>query len=101
MPNPGVQSQFIARSGSNQFQGEYHLDWYNNALQGSNIPDEYTVPTAFNSKGIERCSTDPTATGTAGTGESISLAQPGVITRSEANRMCAARVAMMIRSSST
>jgi hypothetical protein len=24
MPNPGVQSQFIARSGSNQFQGEYH-----------------------------------------------------------------------------
>src|SRR5688572_17852349 len=47
MPNPGVQSQFIARSGSNQFQGEYHLDWYNNALQGSNIPAEYSVPTAF------------------------------------------------------
>ena len=45
MPNPGVQSQFIARSGSNQFQGEYHLDWYNNAMQGSNIPDEYTAPT--------------------------------------------------------
>jgi hypothetical protein len=43
-----VQSQFIARSGSNQFQGEYHLDWYNNSLQGSNIPDEYTAPTAFN-----------------------------------------------------
>jgi hypothetical protein len=52
MPNPGVQSQFIARSGSNQFQGEYHLDWYNNALQGSNIPDEYTVPTAFNNSPI-------------------------------------------------
>jgi hypothetical protein len=48
MPNPGVQSQFIARSGSNQFQGEYHLDWYNNSLQGSNIPDEYSAPTAFN-----------------------------------------------------
>jgi hypothetical protein len=47
MPNPGVQSQFIARSGSNNFQGEYHLDWYNNALQGSNIPDEYSLPTAF------------------------------------------------------
>ena len=47
MPNPGVQSQFIARSGGNQFSGEYHLDWYNNALQGSNIPEEYTVPTAF------------------------------------------------------
>jgi hypothetical protein len=52
MPNPGVQSQFIARSGSNQFQGEYHLDWYNNSLQGSNIPDEYTVPTAFNNSPI-------------------------------------------------
>jgi hypothetical protein len=52
MPNPGVQSQFIARSGSNQFQGEYHLDWYNNALQGSNIPDEYTAATAFNNSPI-------------------------------------------------
>jgi hypothetical protein len=52
MPNPGVQSQFIARSGSNQFQGEYHLDWYNNALQGSNIPEEYTAPTAFNNSPI-------------------------------------------------
>src|SRR6188472_2488561 len=48
MPNPGVQSQFIARSGSNQFQGEYHLDWYNNSLQGSNLPDEYLAPNAFN-----------------------------------------------------
>jgi hypothetical protein len=47
MPNPGVQSQFIARSGSNTFQGEYHIDWYNNSLQGSNIPDEYTAPNAF------------------------------------------------------
>jgi len=52
MPNPGVQSQFIARSGSNSFQGEYHLDWYNNSLQGSNIPDSYIVPTAFNNSPI-------------------------------------------------
>ncbi len=52
MPNPGVQSQFIARSGSNSFQGEYHLDWYNNSLQSSNIPDSYTVPTAFNNSPI-------------------------------------------------
>ena len=52
MPNPGVQSQFIARSGGNQFNGEYHLDWYNNSLQGSNIPDEYTAPTAFNNSPI-------------------------------------------------
>jgi hypothetical protein len=47
MPNPGVQSQFIAKSGGNQFNGEYYVDWYNNSLQGSNIPDEYTDPSAF------------------------------------------------------
>src|SRR6185503_13685777 len=47
MPNPGVQSQFIAKSGGNQFNGEYYVDWYNNALQGSNIPSEYTEPSAF------------------------------------------------------
>jgi hypothetical protein len=32
MPNPGVQSQFITRSGGNRMSGEYYLDWYNNAL---------------------------------------------------------------------
>jgi Carboxypeptidase regulatory-like domain len=40
MPNPGVQSQFVAKSGGNQFSGEYYLDWYNNAMQGTNIPDD-------------------------------------------------------------
>jgi hypothetical protein len=58
MPNPGVQSQFIARSGSNTFQGEYHLDWYNNAMQGSNIPAEYTAPTAFNNSPIREHSNE-------------------------------------------
>jgi hypothetical protein len=58
MPNPGVQSQFIARSGSNQFQGEYHLDWYNNSLQGSNIPSEYVEPTAFNNSPIREHSNE-------------------------------------------
>ena len=52
MPNPGVQSQFIAKSGGNQFSGEAYMDWYNNSLQGSNIPDAYTVPTAFNNNPI-------------------------------------------------
>ena len=52
MPNPGVQSQFIARSGGNKFQAEYHLDWYNNSLQGSNIPAAYTAATAFNNSPI-------------------------------------------------
>jgi len=40
MPNPGVQSQFITKSGGNTFSGEYYLDWYNNSLQASNIPDD-------------------------------------------------------------
>jgi carboxypeptidase family protein len=48
MPNPGVQSQFIAKSGGNRFAGEYHIDWYNNSLVGSNIPASYTAPNAFN-----------------------------------------------------
>jgi hypothetical protein len=52
MPNPGVQSQFIAKSGGNRFSGEYYLDWYNNSLQGANIPDEYTAATAFNNNPI-------------------------------------------------
>jgi len=52
MPNPGVQSQFIARSGSNNLQAEYHIDWYNNSLQGSNLPDSYLAPTAFNNSPI-------------------------------------------------
>ena len=60
MPNPGVQSQFIARSGSNQLQAEYHIDWYNNAMQGSNIPAEYTAPTAFNNSPIREHSNEIT-----------------------------------------
>ncbi len=47
MPHPGVQSQFLGKSGGNNFQGAVYLDWYNNSLQGSNIPDEFTAPTAF------------------------------------------------------
>jgi hypothetical protein len=58
MPNPGVQSQFISKSGGNQFNGEAYLDWYNNSLQGSNIPDEYTAPTAFNNSPIREHSNE-------------------------------------------
>ncbi len=58
MPNPGVQSQFIARSGGNQFLAEYHLDWYNNSLQGSNLPDSYISPTAFNNSPIREHSNE-------------------------------------------
>ena len=58
MPNPGVQSQFIAKSGGNQFNGEYYLDWYNNSLQGSNIPSEYTAPTAFRNQPLREHSNE-------------------------------------------
>jgi hypothetical protein len=40
MPHPGVQSQFLGKSGGNTFSGEYYLDWYNNGLQASNIPED-------------------------------------------------------------
>ena len=39
MPNPGVQNQFVAKSGGNRFSGEYYGDFNNNAMQASNIPD--------------------------------------------------------------
>ena len=52
MPNPGVQSQFITKSGGNQFNGEYYLDWYNNSLQASNIPE------AVIARGIRRGSNE-------------------------------------------
>ena len=52
-PRRAVRSSSRAAART-QFQGEYHLDWYNNSLQGSNIPDEYTVPTAFNNSADPR-----------------------------------------------
>ncbi len=38
---PGVQSQFLGKSGSNRFSGEVYSDWYNNAFQTSNLSDEH------------------------------------------------------------
>jgi hypothetical protein len=58
MPTPGVQSQFIAKSGGNQFSGEYYLDWYNNTLQASNIPESYINGSAFNGQRIRRGSNE-------------------------------------------
>jgi hypothetical protein len=40
MPTPGVQSQFLGKSGGNNFQGEIYFDYENNTLQTSNIPDD-------------------------------------------------------------
>ncbi|PYR02380.1 MAG: hypothetical protein DMF97_04960 [Acidobacteria bacterium] len=54
MPNQGVQSQFIAKSGGNRCAGEYHIDWYNNSFVGANIPASYTAPNAFNGQWQQR-----------------------------------------------
>ena len=43
---PGVQSNFLGKSGGNRFSGELYTDWYNNSLQGSNLSDIYTLPTS-------------------------------------------------------
>jgi hypothetical protein len=40
MPHPGVQSQFLGKSGGNSFQGQIYADVTRNALQGSNISDD-------------------------------------------------------------
>jgi len=37
---PGVQSQFLGKSGGNRFSGEVYADGYNNSFQGSNLSDE-------------------------------------------------------------
>ncbi|MBI3493825.1 MAG: TonB-dependent receptor [Acidobacteria bacterium] len=38
MPTPGVQSQFLGKSGGNKFQGEIYQDYERNSFQGANIP---------------------------------------------------------------
>src|SRR5918993_1027752 len=43
---PGVQSQFLGKSGGNRFSGEFYVDGYNNSLQGSNLSEQYLTPTA-------------------------------------------------------
>jgi len=52
MPNPGVQSQFITKSGGNMFSGELYYDWYNNSLQGSNLTGKLTQPVAEGGFGL-------------------------------------------------
>jgi hypothetical protein len=40
MPHPGVQSQFLGKSGGNNFQGQVYLDYSNAALVGTNIGED-------------------------------------------------------------
>ncbi len=43
---PGVQSNFLGKSGGNRFSGDYYTDFYNNSFQGENLTDLYTKPTS-------------------------------------------------------
>lgn len=40
MPNPGVLSQLIAKSGGNQYHGNVYFDFQNEAMQATNIDDD-------------------------------------------------------------
>ncbi len=40
MPHPGVQTQFLGKSGGARFAGQVYADYENNAMQGSNISAE-------------------------------------------------------------
>ena len=68
MPNPGVQSQFLGKSGGNKFQGEIYLDFENNAMQGSNlegnIPEKWVYDPMTNPGGIRLDSNEIQATAT-------------------------------------
>ena len=43
---PGVQSNFLGKSGGNKFAGEVYVDGYNNSFQGTNLTDDFTRPTS-------------------------------------------------------
>jgi Carboxypeptidase regulatory-like domain len=45
MPTPGVQSQFLGKSGGNKFQGEFYQDYERNGFQSDNITGN--VPARF------------------------------------------------------
>ena len=50
--------------GGNQFTGEVYGDWYNNSLQSSNLPDNYTTPVARAATACARAPTGSTSTTT-------------------------------------
>jgi hypothetical protein len=56
MPTPGVQSQFLGKSGGNKFQGEIYKDFESNGMQTNNIagnlPSQYAYNAATNPNGI-------------------------------------------------
>ncbi|MEO8679445.1 MAG: carboxypeptidase regulatory-like domain-containing protein [Vicinamibacterales bacterium] len=50
---PGVQSQFLGKSGGNRFSGELYQDFYNNSFQTSNLTDEM-----INNQGLRKGSNE-------------------------------------------
>ena len=42
MPWPGVWSNFIAKSGGNEFRGKIYADYQSKSVQRENIPDDFT-----------------------------------------------------------
>jgi hypothetical protein len=56
MPTPGVQSQFLGKSGGNKFQGEIYQDYENNGFQTDNIlnnvPQRFQYDPVTNKNGI-------------------------------------------------
>ena len=40
MPNPGVLSQLIAKSGGNQYHGNVYFDYQNESMEATNIDDD-------------------------------------------------------------
>ena len=55
---PGVQSNFLGKSGGNRFSGELYIDGYNNSFQGSNLTDVFTRPTAQGGYGFREGSNE-------------------------------------------
>ena len=55
---PGVQSNFLGKSGGNKFSGEFYVDCYNNSFQGSNLSEIHTRPTSQGGYGFREGSNE-------------------------------------------
>ncbi len=46
MPNPGVLTQFVGRSGSARFSANLYYDYEHEDIQSRNLPEEATIPSS-------------------------------------------------------
>src|SRR5215470_6335964 len=62
MPTPGVQSQFLGKSGGNKFQGEVYVDYERNGMIADNItgnlPAKFAYDPVTNTNGIRQHSNE-------------------------------------------